>query len=478
MQKLEQIHVACWIFTIALMLGLTLPILIQDGMFNDAILYTSVSKNLANGLGTFWHPYFDPHNVIGISSFHEQPPLAFGIESIFFKVLGNGMYTERVYVLCTLFINAGLIKILWNEIFKGKKLYQLYGWLPVLLWILIPVCFWSYSNNMHENTMSIFVLLSIIFIYKGLQSKSFTILKFIIGGIFISLAFLTKGFPSLFPLSLPFLYFIIFKKQTFAAMTFQTSILFLTIGLIACCIYLYPPSRSSLSIYLFQRAFARIHDAHTVDSRFFIVFRLMSELIPQFIFTTIFLFIAKIKKVSFVSSDDKRNIIFFFAIAISGTIPLMLTKVQNGFYMVAALPYFGIAFALLNIKTISILFQKIEDNFALIKKLSFASIAILIGVFLFSFSKIGGATRDKTLLHDVYIIGKTIPAFSSCQCSNSEIYTNNEFQCYLVRYFNISYNMQDTNKYIISLKDEKMEFNYDVEKYNIGLENFDLYRRK
>lgn len=92
---------ACWIFTCAIMCLLTLPVLIKQGMFNDAVLYTSVSLNLSKGIGSFWLPYFDEWNIININSFHEQPPLAFGIQSLFFKLLGNSIYVERVYTfLC------------------------------------------------------------------------------------------------------------------------------------------------------------------------------------------------------------------------------------------------------------------------------------------------------------------------------------------------------------------------------------------
>jgi hypothetical protein len=47
-----------WLFTISCILILTISQLIQDGVFMDGMLYISVSKNLADGLGTFWEPQF------------------------------------------------------------------------------------------------------------------------------------------------------------------------------------------------------------------------------------------------------------------------------------------------------------------------------------------------------------------------------------------------------------------------------------
>jgi 4-amino-4-deoxy-L-arabinose transferase-like glycosyltransferase len=105
---------AFWLIAFAAMIGLTLPTLIQDGMFMDAMLYTSVSHNLSMGIGTFWFPEFSVHNVGGLSSFHEQPPLVFGIQSLFYTVLGDSMYVERFYTFLTMVITAFLINLVWK----------------------------------------------------------------------------------------------------------------------------------------------------------------------------------------------------------------------------------------------------------------------------------------------------------------------------------------------------------------------------
>ena len=169
MNKIQNrtINLFLWVFTLSVAFILTLPVLIQDGMFMDGVLYTAVSHNLANGIGTFWFPSFSFNNLAGIqNSFHEQPPLVFGIQALFFKLLGDSMYVERFYIFLCLLINILLIKKLWELIFKGDEHTKALSWLPVLFWISIPVCFWSFSNNMHENTVSIFILASIIFILR------------------------------------------------------------------------------------------------------------------------------------------------------------------------------------------------------------------------------------------------------------------------------------------------------------------------
>ena len=88
----------------------------------DGMLYTSVAHNLGNGIGTFWFPQFSLHNLAGLNAFHEQPPLVFGIQAIFFKIFGDSMYVERVYTFITICITAFLINLLWKEIYKNNIL--------------------------------------------------------------------------------------------------------------------------------------------------------------------------------------------------------------------------------------------------------------------------------------------------------------------------------------------------------------------
>ena len=166
-----------WLLTFTLLIGLTLPTLIKDGMFMDAVLYTSVSHNLSMGIGSFWFPQFSLHNIAGLSSFHEQPPLVFGIQAIFFKLFGDSLYVERFYTFLTMCITALLINMLWKEIYRKNEAMRKFGWLPIILWITIPICFWSYSNNMHENTMGIFTLCAVLLIFKAAISPDIEIAK-------------------------------------------------------------------------------------------------------------------------------------------------------------------------------------------------------------------------------------------------------------------------------------------------------------
>src|SRR5689334_12523447 len=97
----------------------------QRGMFLDGVTYAAISRNLAAGRGTFWDPFYTatlyPH-------FREHPPLGFGLQAIFFAVLGDHLFVERLYSVAAGALTAVLIVWLWRSTL-GQRAYD---WLPLV----------------------------------------------------------------------------------------------------------------------------------------------------------------------------------------------------------------------------------------------------------------------------------------------------------------------------------------------------------
>ena len=465
-----------WLFSISLILALILPVLIQDGMFMDAMLYTSVSKNLGNGIGSFWFPVFSKCGIAGLSTFHEHPPLVFGIQSLFFRLLGNSMYTERIYVLLTLFITGFLIVSIWKQITKGSFVSHS-GWIPLFLWIIIPVCFWSFSNNMQENTMGIFVLLSVYFYLKINESRSFNTIYLLCSALSIFLATFSKGIPGFFPIAIPFIYWLCTKKIS-SKQIFSHSFILCSIPLlIYLLLFNLPESGESLSNYLFKRVLIRINDAPTVDSYFWIIGRLLAELILPL--GIVMLLFSIFRKKGY--TPDKKIIslsCFFLLFGLAGAAPLMLTKVQKGFYFVPSLPFFAIGFSLLISQPVSEWSFKIMEG-SKNKILLLSSIVLLCLVIIFSSFNIGKVSRDKNLLHDAYLIGNTVPENSTINIP-SEMWNEWSMQCYLIRYFNISLDPTPIRKndFVLTYKNLPDTSLSVYEKVPLATETFDLYKKR
>ncbi len=461
-----------FLFTISVILGLTLPVLIQDGMFMDGMLYTCVSKNLANGVGSFWFPVFSKYGFGGLTTFHEHPPLVFAIQSVFFKILGNGMYTERIYVLFTMALTCYLMVCIWKYINKDAEEKKI-GWLPLFFWIIIPVCFWSFSNNMHENTMGIFVLLSVFFYLRSLKENK--ILFTIISAIFIFLATFSKGIPGFFPAVMPFLYWLTLKKIKFRNVIFHSLILFGIPVLIYLVLICFPSAKESLSNYLIKRVIHRIGENPTVESHFYILGRILIELLPGI--TALVLLIFTFRKKFILRREKKLWAIFFILLGLAGVLPLMLTMVQKGFYFIPSLPFFAIGFALIVSKPLSHWALMIVNSKAK-KVITFSSVLLLCGVIIFACSNMGKASRDANILNDVKEFGKIIPEFSEVSISDHR-WNDWPLQCYLIRYHNISIDPQHAdNEFRIIDKNTPDSTVTNYQKVELPTLQFDLYKNK
>ena len=80
--------------TIAVFAAATLPRLAQRGMFVDGVTYASIARNLAEGRGTFWTPFYTDTLY---PQFHQHPALGLWLQSLWFRALGDHLIVERAY---------------------------------------------------------------------------------------------------------------------------------------------------------------------------------------------------------------------------------------------------------------------------------------------------------------------------------------------------------------------------------------------
>ena len=96
---------------ILLVFALMVPNLLSRGMFVDGEYYASITRNLARGQGTFWSPVVF---TIGEGCFYDHPPLVFGMESLFFRALGDSFLVELLYSFITFVVSIFLIIRIWK----------------------------------------------------------------------------------------------------------------------------------------------------------------------------------------------------------------------------------------------------------------------------------------------------------------------------------------------------------------------------
>ena len=123
-----------------------------------------------------------------------------------------------------------------------------YAWLPLILWVLTPLVYWGYVNNILEDTMGVFCLASVVFLLTAWRNKKNQWFNYLLAGLSLSAALLSKGPVGLFPLAIPVLYWITMKKIKFRDALLATVCLII-VPCILVVLWQYLPSQHSFFTY-------------------------------------------------------------------------------------------------------------------------------------------------------------------------------------------------------------------------------------
>ena len=429
----------------------------------DGITYAAISKNMANGMGSFWNPYYTD---CLFPSFHEHPALALYLESIFYRLFGDSMLVAKVYSCITYLISGFLIVLIWKEIMHDLKT----GWLPLLLWIMIALVFWGATNNVLENTMAIFVLSSVLFYLYSVKKNRFLMI-FLSGGMLFC-AFLTKGFTGLYPLAFPFFYWLFNRERTFWQMVLDTLVLTLSMLLFfAVIVGMNPTARESMTAYLNNQVVDSIKNVRNTDSRFYIVGRFFMELLVSIAITLVIIVVGLLKRIINVA-DLKKNIgkvamLFFFGL--TGVVPMMISLKQSGMYALTAFPFYAILLAILSYAVI----EKVHLSLIAKRLTNIGCVLLMITALAMNVFYAGQTTKDKDMFNDMDCF-LTVLSEKEIVEVDTGIASDFTFIAYMSYFKNISLDKQSEHEYFIGKKSTKYNSNY--EKIGCDTKIYDLYR--
>ncbi|KAB8033549.1 ArnT family glycosyltransferase [Fluviispira multicolorata] len=314
-----------------------LPKLLGYGMFVDGVLYATIARNLSEGLGQFWQPYYTKTMY---PSFFEHPPLAIYIQSILFNLFGDTRWIERTYTLFTGMLQVLLISQVWKAVTNDEDLI----WSAPFLFVITPIVFWTLANNELENTLVVFMLLSTIFVVHGCKSNKTlaTVFCGFIAALFIFLGFLSKGVFAFYPLIFPFFcyYFLIgsFKKNSIIC---QVSLI-ISLALMLIFLFSITDARHFFGIYFMTQVFKSLSGQREIDYPHFLIFRALLEhiILPMGICFALILINRSIKFLNY-----NRNTLLFLLMALSATLPLAISAKNHGWYLMISMPFYALALA-------------------------------------------------------------------------------------------------------------------------------------
>lgn len=469
------------LITLLFMMIAFLDRLIPEGMFFDGVIYAALSRNIAIGKGTLWHPYFG-HG----SFFMDHPTLMFGIQALFFKVFGDHYTTEKIYSFVVWLISAWLVARLWKTIGREEE-FRSGFWLPLLLWTLVPTVLWCYPNNMLESTMGIFDLAAVMLLYKAPEKSKQPILYLFTAAIFIFLASLTKGPVGLFPLAIPAIHWLAFRKTGLGKAILSNIFLFVFVTVFYIILWQFPAPKNYIATYLdFQLFSAVAGEREKVDSslgHFTLLYYLLTELAIPAIFCVLIVTASRLLKIkTAITIPERRKAFFFLLVGLSASLPIMISIKQRTFYIVPAIPYYAIALALMTYPFLSGLIKRYAMPLKATRGLYLLLLLIAVASVPYLWRGIGKIGRDHDIVHDIKLIDDVVPARDTVGVCPDMIH-DYLLRAYGERYMQLETRTRPDYKYLIlnydlcdqSYEDSAVSSGY--ERLDIGTWKYIVYRK-
>lgn len=444
---------------------------LADGMFMDGLIYTTIGRNMSEGMGSFWAPYFSDFLM---TDFRGHPPLVLGIHSVLYSIFGDSIYVERIYSLFTYILTGVFVVGIWKQISQSIKT----AWIPLLMWILVAEVSWALPMDMLENTMTVFIYASIYYYLSFYHSKKQWTL--ILSGLFLFLGLMSKGLVCLYVWTLPMIWNLYKSEEHWLKKgILQTVILVLSsIVPILGLYYLNADAKAFFNEYIRQQLIGSFDHAQTVDHRFYILIKFFENIIAPLVLGLILIFFMRRKTVFKELLQNRRIFGFLMFFVATGVLPVMISMKQRGFYILSVYPIFAIAWSLFLLPAFHKVFPGFNSNKG--RRPLLISVAVLIVLMIvLNINSIGTISRNQNMIHDVKIIVENIEAKNIHLCPEQR--TNWSLHGYFARYGKIGLDVSPGGKHKyflcpnVCFDKNRME---GYEKMELGTKEYHLYLLK
>lgn len=452
--------------------------ILEESMFIDGVWYAVISRNLAEGNGSYWFPQF---SQTIFSSFHEHPGFVFWLQSYFFKFLGDSFWTERIFSGIQYIINLGLIILIWKKIFQhSTSAIKDYWFIPVLFWQFNILTYLYQPANLLDSPLSIFCLIAVYFLVDQQYSEQ-SRWKIIIGGGCIFFAILSKGLVGLFPLGFYVCYKLIFPDKISLRVVVQKSIYLIgTLGLLfSMLFYFFPQAFTSTSIYFDTQILASLKGERRLyyyqDNRLFIIGQLLIVLFPMLLAYFASVFSAYFFDFPKLPRQEKKLGYLFILIGLSASMPLIVSPRQAMPYLIPSLPYFCIGIGILVIPSLKFLLNNFIEKYLWFRRiLTSGSIAIvIIGASLIFVNFQTSNQRDIDTINDAKLIGKVVGEQQTISSKTYDMYISG----YLMRYNKVSIDTINLNNQYLLTKTPLDSNNLSYHLLSINTKKYLLYEK-
>lgn len=443
------------------------------GVFDDGVFYASIARNLIyDPSATIWD--LKVSNALD-PVFNGHPPLAFWLQSLFFAMLGDAYWVERVYGLCMAGLTLYGIQQCWQLLHKEHSHWAL------LVWLTIPVVAWSYANNILENTLTVWTTAAVWWmLYSHLRQVAlgWTILG---STLLIFFATMVKGPVGLFPLATWGIYTLVLERpKMWGGMALKSCAVI--IGILA--LYGVMFWMSPKALYFYERYWrmqleTSLSGQDTIaTSRFFIVRILLEQSLPFLGGLMALWLLARWRALTPIwSKEQNQKVLFWGLLGAAASLPMMISPKQLWFYLVPSTVFYGLAAGAWLAPLGEAWYDYLQPYTRLQQVSRWIWMVGLVVCISLSVVLRGKNARHPDWLGDSRSIGAMVPPHTEIYI-HPDLYTRWNLHGYLYRYFyiDISAGYHD-QPYALMPKDQSFDRS-DYQLLNDSLQVLRLYQKK
>lgn len=438
---------AVWLFLLGAICLQILVQLVHVSMFFDGGIYASVARNLAEGRGTMWAPYFSDWLF---PTFAEHPPLMFWLQAVGFSVFGDTIAVEKTFSLLTFIVSALLLFQIWMRLNKDDAVVQKAFPIVLVMALIAGRVNWGFANGLLDNLLAVFSLTAVLLIViaydrasPALSVKRLALL--VLAGLAICLSLMTKGPVGLFPLAAPAIYWLVFRRPTFLVLVLDSVIILAVIVFFLTTLYSFDASREAVERYLAAQLFASLRGDRGYYGGGFYVFRKILGVNGYSLAIVALAALASWRldlgrSDSLTRSQRFQRAVFLILVGMSASLPIGLSPRVANFYFNTSLLFYSAGFAVLVAPVLMDGLSRLREHQATLLRLG--SLLFLAASIVTVLANVGRPGADARTIEQAAGIKEYVcsedanckPAISVCQ----NAWQDWALHTYLQRFYNIS----------------------------------------
>ncbi len=404
-------HATGWLLVAAVITVSVVPMITRRGIFLDGMVYATIARNLAMGIGDPLHPVYTG----AIDQFRDHPPLAFWLESLAFRALGDHWWVEKIYSLGVSLLTAGTIAIVWRWLTRADDRLRGFAWLPLLLWVLLPCWQWTAVNNLLENTLSVFAVSGVYCLLRAGASDRRWFVWTIAAALCVLSAIATKGPVGMFPLVTPLAGRLAYGAGARNTWRIQASLITLVAlgfaGLLVdrdACEYFFA--------YVQQQVLASLagsRETHpSIIGRAHILWEIVFTLSLSAAFVLAIRYWAARRGADARREPSLRQGAWLMLIVgLAASCPVAISPKQTNFYITPSYPFYVLALALGGVESLVALRRSLDPLTVarFFRRANYASVLLALGVVVYCWPARGTPRRDWQALAIVDQLATVVP---------------------------------------------------------------------